>query len=506
MAQGVLGLDIGTSGVKAAIFGADGAILASASSGYGYETPRPGAVEQHPDTWWGAVCACARRLTEQVAPGDIAAVGVDGQSWAAVLVDAAGECLGPTPIWMDTQAKALCDGLDPALKAALFACSGNPFTPGYTLPKVMLRFSQDPEARRRARYVLQSNSYIVFRLTGRATQDLSQGYGWHFFRPGQGDYDPELARAVGVPLEKLPDPLPCHQVVGQITEAAARLIGLLPGTPVVAGGLDAACGTLGAGVIAPGQTQEQSGQAGGMSICTDRLRFDPRLIFSPHVVPGRYLLQGGSVGGAGALNWFARELGGFEAAAAQADGRSVFEHLSDCAAAAPLGAGGLIFLPYMAGERSPHWDESAQGMYFGLGYDKGRGHLVRALMEGVAYSLYDNLLAAEQAGVAAGDLICVGGAANSAVWTQIKADVTGHTLHVPRGDTATTLGAAMLAGVGVGYWDGFERAVAACCHIRRTYRPDPAAHAAYGPYFALYRQLYQDNRRSMAALRRLAQE
>ena len=261
---------------------------------------------------------------------------------------------------------------------------------------------------------------------------------------------------------------------------AAQMTGLLEGTPVVAGGLDAACGTLGAGVIDPGQTQEQGGQAGGMSLCIDQYAADPRLILGTHVVPDRWLLQGGTTGGGGALKWL-RETMCSELTYGQMDA---------LAAQVLAGSDGVIFLPYMAGERSPIWNPNASGVFFGLNYAKSRAHLIRAVMEGVGFALRHNLEVAQEAGAYAQTLRSVGGSSNSRLWTQIKADITGHAIHVPASDTAATLGAAILAGVGTGVYQSFASACQKTVKITRMDAPDASKQAIYAARYAQYRELY----------------
>ena len=259
------------------------------------------------------------------------------------------------------------------------------------------------------------------------------------------------------------------------------LTGLTAGTPVVAGGLDAACGTLGAGVVDAGQTQEQGGQAGGMSICLNNYAADRRLILGQHVVPGRWLLQGGTTGGGGALKWLRETI----------CPELSFDEMSSLAGSVPAGSDGVLFLPYMAGERSPIWNPHASGVFFGLSYAKSRAHMIRACMEGVAYSLRHNLEAALETGVAVGTMRAMGGSANSHIWTQMKADVTGKRIEVPLSDAATTLGAAILAGVGTGVYTGFGEAVERTITVRRTHEPDPALQDVYEEGYKKYRALYE---------------
>nr|MCR5580197.1 carbohydrate kinase [Pseudobutyrivibrio sp.] len=292
----------------------------------------------------------------------------------------------------------------------------------------------------------------------------------------------ELAEKLGLSTNLVPPLYECDEIVGQVTEKAAKLTGLAAGTPVVAGGLDAACGALGAGVYKAGQTQEQGGQAGGMSICTDKALAHKSLILSPHVVTGMWLLQGGSVGGGGALRWFKQEFGQDES----------FDDLTKEAEKVPAGSEGVVFLPYMAGERSPIWDPDSKGVFYGLSFDKTKAHMTRAVLEGVAFSLEHNMRVAAETGVQVGVLNAMGGAANSKLWTQIKSDVTGLPIDVPASDTATTLGAVLLAGIGCGLYSSYSEAVEYTIDIKKSYKPNMENHEIYKKSMDLYLELYKD--------------
>ncbi|MBR6159778.1 MAG: FGGY-family carbohydrate kinase, partial [Lachnospiraceae bacterium] len=463
--QLLLGIDIGTSACKVAAFDLQGNVISQSNKPYQVYYPNPGWAEQDPDEWWDAICAGIREILS--APGisadDIACIGVDGQSWSAIPVDKNGKVLDRTPIWMDMRARDICDKTKRLVgEDRIFEVAGNDFLPSYTTPKILWFREMRPEVFKKCDVFLQSNSYIVYKLTNVFSQDMSQGYGIHFFDMKNLKYDDKLADDLGLDTSLVPPLFDCDEVVGEITAEAASATGLAAGTPVVAGGLDAACGTLGAGVYEVGQTQEQGGQAGGMSICTDHALAHKKLILSPHVVPGRWLLQGGTVGGGGALKWFRQEFG-------QDLG---FDDLTKEAEKVAPGSDGVIFLPYMAGERSPIWDPDAKGVFYGLSYDKTRGHMIRALLEGVAFALQHNLLTAEETGAKIDVLNAMGGSANSVLWTQIKADVTGRQIQVPASDTATTLGAAILAGIGCGLYKDYKEAVETTITITRTQDPD----------------------------------
>lgn len=493
----LLGLDIGTSSCKAALFHTDGTVAASETAAYHTLYPRPGWAEQNPQQWWEALCGALRKLMERSGtdPARIAGIGATGQSWSAIPVSKDGAVLCGTPIWMDTRAAAECEALRQRIgEQAIFDCSGNPLQPSYTLPKILWYKKHLPEVYENADKILQSNSFITYRLTGEMTQDLSQGYGLQCFDIRKGQWNTALCREMGIRESLLPDVVPCHRIIGTVTKEAALQTGLLPGIPVVAGGLDAACGTLGAGVIRDGETQEQGGQAGGMSICMERCHADPRLILSHHVVPGRWLLQGGTVGGGGVMRWFETELGEAERQTAAGNGGSSLKEIDRLAQRVPPGSEGLVFLPYMAGERSPIWNPAAKGVYYGLDFSKTRGHMARAAMEGVAYSLRHNLAAAREAGAKVNRLRAMGGAAGSRLWTQIKSDVTGLPIDVPVSGTATTLGAAILAGVAAGVYRDFPEAVARTVRVQRSHEPDQGLKACYDEGYETYLQLYEQLR------------
>ena len=482
MKQQLLGIDIGTSACKVAVFDEDGKVLAQANRPYRVYYPQNGWAEQNPEEWWEAICDAVREALseESVSAEQIKGIGVDGQSWSAIPVDENGSVLHNTPIWMDTRARHLCEKVKKEIGAdEIFRVAGNDFLPSYVTPKLLWFKEERPEVFQKTHKFLQSNSYIVMKLTGEMSQEYSQCYGIHFFHMEKLSYDMALAEKMGLSPDMMPKLYGCDEIVGSVTEEAAKKTGLKAGTPVVAGGLDAACGALGAGVYRPGETQEQGGQAGGMSICTDKALSHKALILGTHVVPGLWLLQGGTVGGGGALKWFRQELGG---------GMS-FDELTAEAAEAPPGSDGVLFLPYMAGERSPIWNPDAKGVFYGLSFDKTRGHLIRSVLEGVAFSLEHNLRTAAETGI---HVNTMGGASNSVLWTQIKADVTGKTIRVPSSDTATTLGAAILAGVGCGVYGSYGEAVNRTIRMTRVQEPNPENKAVYDRSMERYLRLYED--------------
>lgn len=490
----LLGIDVGTSACKIAVFDRNGTVLETATGEYEVYYPQTGWAEQDPDEWWRVICSTMKYIfsKSQIKPEEIAGIGIDGQSWSAIAVDKEGSVLTNTPIWMDTRADDICRELSEKVgEQRIFEVAGNSLQPSYSTAKIIWYQRNMPQVYENIYKVLQSNSYIAYRLTGQMTQDLSQGYGFHCFDMHTGTWDQAMCEALGIPAHILPDIHPCHEVIGAVTKTAAAQSGLAEGTPVVAGGLDAACGTLGAGVIHAGETQEQGGQAGGMSICIDSYKADPRLILSCHVVPGKWLLQGGTTGGGGAMRWLEKEFGAFEREEGRRTGKSSLDLFNEEAGNVAPGSDGLIFLPYMAGERSPLWNPYAKGVYYGMDFGKTKGHFIRAVMEGVAMSLRHNLEVAAEAGASVDVLRAMGGSANSLLWTQIKSDVTGKPVIVPSSDTATTLGAAILAGVGVGIYEDFEEAVKLTVENKRYHVPNQADRNIYDRNYRKYLSLYE---------------
>ncbi len=489
---------MGTSSCKIAVFSETGEIIAQASRPYEVLYPQSGYCEQDPNTWWAQIVESIKEISQKIDTKNICAVGIDGQSWSAIPVDANKNVLYNTPIWFDTRASEICKNVKKTFgDDAFFEISGNPFEASYTLPKIMWYKENLPDIYKQTDKILQSNAFIGMKLTGNIANDYSQAYGLQCYDIAKKTWNLEVLKDLGLKADILPTLCDCHEVIGKISKEASRITGLLEGTPVVAGGLDAACGTLGAGVISNGQTQEQGGQAGGMSICTDTPISHKSLILSNHVVSGKYLLQGGTTGGGGVINWFEKNFLDFERNVSSSCGLSPLVMMDKSASLIPVGSDGVIFLPYMAGERSPIWNPHAKGMYFGLDFSKTKAHFARASMEGVAYSLLHNLEVAHSAGAPVNTLHAVGGAANSRLWTQIKADVSGKEIKVPYSDSATTLGACILAGVGTGLYQNFESAVEKTVKITRTYTPNMENHKKYKEIFPRYLELYESTKHLM---------
>lgn len=483
----LLGIDIGTSSCKTVLFDTSGNQIYEVSEEYPVYYPENGMAEQNADEWYAAMCRSIRKITDIYGNNKILGVGIDGQSWSCILCGRDGNALANSPIWFDRRSTAECEYLNKLIgEENIFKVSGNPLQPVYTTPKDLWFQKNAPELYKNTYMILQSNSYMVLKLTGKFTQDRSQGYAHFFYDVHKREYDAALAHDMGVEISMYPELMDSHEIAGTVTAHGSLQTGLLEGTPVVAGGLDAAAGTLGAGVYAEGQAQEMSGTSGGMSICMKDLITHPSLIAATHVVSGMGLLQGGTVAGGGSYKWFAEQFG----KAFGNNAESMYEPVNDEAQSSPVGSRGIVFLPYMAGERSPIWDPNAKGVFFGLSYECSRGDMARAVMEGSALSLRHNLETAAYAGASPDTLYASGGATKSDLWMHIKADVTGKNVAVPHTASAASLGSAMLAGIGCGVYNSFQDAVEKAVRIVKVYEPNYDNHEIYDKLYDKYVKLY----------------
>lgn len=486
----ILTIDVGTSSTKTALWDDAGHLVTETSYAYALRRPEPLWAEIDAEIWWQAVCATVSEVVSKggVHPADVAGIGVDGVGWTLLPVDGRCAPLAPALIWLDRRASAEADWLNGLPDSRrLVQMDANPIDPAYITPKLLWLKRHQPDIFDSAYRFLTCSGFIVARLTGEFTCDYTQAYGYHFFDIARERWDAGAAAQIGIPLDKLPRLCPCTEVVGTLSPTAAEQMALLAGVPVIAGCLDAAAGALGSGVTRLGQTNEQGGQAGGFAISLDRVVVEPRLIFSHHVLPGQYLLQAGTVGG-GSLGWF-RDLLGL----ADAPCESVFEQFSAQAQKVEPGANGLIFIPYMAGERTPLWSSSARGVFFGLSYSTTRAEMLRAIMEGCAFAVYDNLSIAEESGVSVSEFLGSGGATHSAVWCQIKADVYGKPFIVARradgGEGGHSLGLYALTASVVGLADDAGACVESLLPQRQVFEPSYERHAIYHDLFDLYRKL-----------------
>lgn len=481
----VLALDVSTTATKAVVVEPGGRILGVASSEYGFDVPRPGWSEQDPATWWtAAVKAIGRVLAEtRVGGAEIEAVGLTGQMHGLVLLDGAGKVLRPAILWNDQRTGPQCDAIRQAVgRSRLIEITGNDALTGFTAPKILWVRDAEPDVYRRTRSILLPKDYVRFRLTGERATDVADGSGTILFELAARRWSPEFVEALGIDPGWLPPVFEGPAVAGVINRDAAAATGLRAGTPVVAGGGDQAANAVGMGVVEPGQLCLSLGTSGVVFVATDRPVVEPegRLHAFCHAVPGRWHLMGVMLSAAGSLQWFR------DALAPGVD----FPTLLEAARRAPAGSDGLLFLPYLSGERTPHPDPDARGAFVGLTVRHQLGHLVRAVLEGVAFGLRDSLeLIRATTGSSVPAIRASGGGTRSPLWRQILADV----LDVPVATTATAegaaYGAAILAAVGAGWHSSVAEGCKEFVETTSTLEPGEDR-AVYDSGYDAYRGLY----------------
>ncbi len=479
----VLTIDQGTSSLKAALWRADGTVAAEAVEAYELSWPVPTWAEIDPALWWEALCRTTAAVIAKAgaAADQVACVAVDGIGWTLVAADEQLRPVVPAMTWLDRRAETEAAALRARPDAdALVGLVANPLDAAYLTPKIAWLAGHRPEAFDATRWLLTASGWLVARLTGEVTCDLTQAYGFHCFDIRRECWDERAARDLGIPIDRLPPLHRAGHVAGGVTPSAARATGLAPGIPVLVGGVDAAMAALGAGVTRPGLTQDQGGSAGGFGMSVREVVVEPRLIFSHHVLDGQYLLQAGTVGG-GALGWL-RDVVGREDA--------TFDELTAEAQGSGPGANGVLFLPYLAGERTPLWSSTPRGVLAGLAYTTTRADLLRAVMEGCAFAVVDNLRLAEERGHRVTEWLGQGGASRSTLWNQVKADATGVPFTVARladgSEGGTGLALFALGARAVGLAGPPAETVERLLAQRTTLEPDLARHARYRELFEVW--------------------
>ncbi|MCU0725308.1 MAG: xylulokinase [Planctomycetes bacterium] len=500
----LLGIDVGTTGVKAVLVRPDGSVAGEVATEHPLSVLRPGWAEQNPDDWYAAATASIRRVLDEaeVSGSEVAAVGLTGQMHGLVLLDGHGRPLRPAILWNDQRTAAECREITARIGAErLIAVTGKPALTGFTAGKLLWMRRNEPALFARGATVLLPKDSVRHRLTGVLATDVSDASGTNLFEVGARRWSTEIAEALGVPAAWLPEVFESRTVCAAVSGAAAAETGLLAGTPVVAGAGDQAAQALGTGIEGPGVVSVTIGTSGVVFAATGRYTPDPSgaLHAYCHASPGRWHLMGVTLAAGGSLRWFRDALCAREKAEAEEEGRDVYDLLTDEAAWVPPGAEGLLFLPYLSGERTPHADPDARGVFFGLSLRHGRGHLTRAILEGVAMSLRDGLALLAPLGVTFDRLRLSGGGSRSVLWRQVLADMFAKPVVEVSVAQGASFGAALLAGVGVRL---FPDVAEACrCTIRETgvTKPGPDAEF-YDRLYPRYRALYPALREEFARL------
>lgn len=499
-----LGLDIGTSATKAILIDEIGAVRSVADSPHEVAMPRPGWSEQHPDWWWNAACRATRMAlaASGVRAADVMVVGFSGQMHGSVFLPSHPDPAEPRPIrnallWNDQRTGAECEQIEQAAggREQLIAMVGNPALTGFTAPKILWLRAHEPDHFQRTHHVLLPKDYVRFRLTGELAIDAGDASGTLLLDPRTRDWHTGLLAALGLDRSLFPQVIEAPDVAGTVTRQASEATGLIAGTPVVAGSGDQMTGAVGMGIVRAGLVSATLGTSGvifahaGRSLPTDR---SGRLQTMCSAVPGEWCVYGCMLSAAGALRWFR------DTCAAGAS----YAALDEEAEQIGPGAGGLIFLPYLTGERCPHPDPQARGAFIGLTARHTRGHLARAVLEGVAFGMAAMLDMVRGAGIAAREVRMGGGGAKSRLWRTIHANAFGCPVTMLNTAEGSAYGAAILAGVGAGAWSSVSEACDCCLRETDRVEPDAAAVTVGTRVRAVYDSLYPGLREAMHTLGR----
>jgi xylulokinase len=485
-----LGLDIGTSAVKAALVDERGRVKGAASVAHPLSTPHPGWAEQKPEDWWKSTVSAVRRLLAacRVRPGLIASVGISGQMHSSVFLDRNGKVIRPALLWNDGRTTGECREITALLgEECLREWVQNPALEGFTLPKVLWLRTHEPAAFARLAKVILAKDYVRFRLTGVLASEPSDASATLMYDVAHRRWSSDIMNALHLSTDMLVEVGGSAEVLGRLSQEGARATGLAQGTPVVGGGADNACGAVGVGIVAPGEAVASWGTSGTVLTPTREPFVDPgmRVHTFCHAVPDTWYLMGAMLSAGAAFAWYRREL-----ARELARSKNANLTLNQEAKRIQPGASGLTFLPYLQGERTPHRDASARGAFVGLSLSHTRAHLSRAVIEGICFAMRDSLTILRDLGVAIDKVLVTGGGAKSAFVRKVQADVYGLPVVRVNREEGPAYGAALLAAVGVEAFSDVAAACKATLQRRPPERCDETAHRAYAVPYQRFRALY----------------
>ena len=492
----LMGIDVGTTGTRCIIVDQQGHVLAGATAEHApISSPQPLWAEQEPEDWWRATTAAIHQAlaAAHVDGSAVKGIGLSGQMHGVVLLDKDHKVLRPSLIWCDQRSQAQCDWIHERVgRQRTIELTCNPALTGFSAAKLLWVRDNEPKAFAQARTFLLPKDYVRFRLTGTFATEVSDASGTTLFDVANRRWSAEMFKALELDLSLVPPVYESPVASAQVSALAAQETGLKAGTPVVGGGGDQAAGGVGNGIVSPGIVSSTIGTSGVVFAFSEKPVLDPkgRVHTFCHAVPGKWHIMGVTQGAGLSLRWFRDNFAGAELQVAFLTGADSYDLLSREAARAPAGSEGLIWLPYMMGERTPHLDPNAKGVLFGVTGRHQRFHVIRAILEGVAYSLRDSFEIFKEMDVPVKQVRASGGGGRSDLWRQIQADVFGREIVTINATEGPAYGVALLAGVGTGVWASVEEACQATIRVVTRQKPIAENVAIYDAFYPTYRALY----------------
>ena len=491
----LLGIDIGTSGTKTVLFDETGKTITSALEEYPLYQPNIGWAEQDPEDWWKASCDGIRKVLTKsgINPADVSGIGLSGQMHGMVLLDAENKVLRRSIIWCDQRTTAECAQITSLVgEKRLIEITANPALVGFTASKIMWVKNNEPAVFEKIRKILLPKDYVRFRLTGEFATEVSDASGMQLLDVPGRCWSGEVLSKLGIDRNWLADVYESQVVSAKVNNEAASLTGLKPGTPVVGGGGDQAAGAVGNGIVKPGVVSSTIGTSGVVFAYLDKISIDPkgRVQTFCHAVPDTWYVMGVTQAAGFSLKWFRDNLCREEMSVAELMETDPYVLMDQEADKVKAGSNGLIYLPYLIGERTPHLDADAKGVFFGLSTVHKKRDMIRSVMEGVVYSLKDCLGIISGMGVDVNEVRASGGGGKSKLWKQMQADIFGVPITTTNSSEGPALGVALLAGVGTGVYKNVAEACDTAIQAKNIQQPDESNVSIYSKYYELYGKLY----------------
>ena len=496
----LLGLDIGTSGIKALLVSSEGKIISSKTESYPLATPHSGWAEQSPYDWWEATVKAIRETISDnpINPSEIKGISLSGQMHSSVFLDEKMEVIRPAILWSDTRTSEQCQEIYTKVGGLnqLIRYVSNPALEGFTAPKILWLKENEPENYKKVKHILLPKDYIRYRLTGELFTEVSDAAGTLLFDVIKKRWSTSLLKKLEIDPELLPPVLNSFDPAGRVTKNIADQTGLTPGTPLIAGGADNACGAVGSGITEEGRVMVSVGSSGVVLAQTDNPQPDQkgRIHLFNHACPNSWYMMGVTLSAGMSYGWLEKKL---------FNRRLSYTELDQLAEEIEPGSEGLIFLPYLYGERTPHNDANARGVYFGISGKHDQRHFTRSVLEGVTFALKDSLELIKDKGVKIKEIRAIGGGAKSRVWQQILADILGEEINLLNVEEGPAFGAALIAGVGVGVYSSFAEAVNRIIKVKKTIVPRIQNSERYNQYYQLYKKLYYSLKEDFKELKNL---